>query len=199
MAVVVYHLYPNRLPGGFAGVDVFFVISGFLISDHLIREAAREGKVSFSRFYARRARRILPSALIVLVLVLSLLGTFTWTAIAEWETAFRQIFASALFFQNWQLALDNVDYLTAGAPPSVVQNYWSLAVEEQFYLFWPLVIWIAFRVLYRAPRIPVKSLAVLFSFVGLASFAFSVSFTVEDPVRASLSPQPVSGSSSSAH
>jgi peptidoglycan/LPS O-acetylase OafA/YrhL len=178
---------------------VFFVISGFLISDHLIREAAREGKVSFSRFYARRARRILPRALIVWVLVLSLLGTFTWTAIAEWETAFRQIFASALFFQNWQLALDNVDYLTAGAPPSVVQNYWSLAVEEQFYLFWPLVIWIAFRVLYRAPRIPVKSLAVLFSFVGLASLAFSVSFTVEDPVRASLSPQPVSGSSSSAH
>src|SRR5258708_30724768 len=111
--VVIYHLYPSVLPGGFAGVDVFFVISGYLITGHLWRGYA-QGKVGLAEFWGRRARRLIPAAALVL--------TVTWIAarIIEPATQFantaRQILASALYYQNWQLSSDAVDYFTSGNP-----------------------------------------------------------------------------------
>src|SRR3984957_14556344 len=139
--VVIYHLYPAALPGGFAGVDVFFVISGYLITGHLWRGYARTGKVGLDDFWGRRARRLVPAAVLVL--------TVTWIASRIIEPATQlantaqQILASALYVQNWQLSADAVDYLKSNDAATPVQHFWSLSVEEQFYLVWPLLFLIA--------------------------------------------------------
>jgi peptidoglycan/LPS O-acetylase OafA/YrhL len=139
--VVIYHLYPSLLTGGFAGVDVFFVISGFLITGHLLREYHKTGKVALLDFWGRRAKRLVPAAALVL--------TVTWVASRLLLPATRladtasQIRASALYFQNWQLAGNAVNYLKSDSAASPVQHFWSLSVEEQFYLGWPLLFLIA--------------------------------------------------------
>ncbi|MFC7877364.1 acyltransferase family protein [Isoptericola sp. NPDC057391] len=136
--VVVYHVRPDLLPGGFIGVDVFFVISGFLITGHLLREVRSTGRVSLAAFWAARARRILPAGLVVLAAV-ALTCTLVLPA-SEWAQVQRQLWASVLYVENWALASDSVDYLAAENAATPVQHYWSLAVEEQFYVLWPLVL-----------------------------------------------------------
>jgi peptidoglycan/LPS O-acetylase OafA/YrhL len=139
--VVLYHLYPSALPGGFVGVDVFFVVSGYLITGHLWRGYAKTGKVGLVDFWGRRARRLIPAAALVL--------TVTWIAARIVEPATQlantaqQILASALYFQNWQLASDAVNYLKSDDAATPVQHFWSLSVEEQFYIVWPLLFVIA--------------------------------------------------------
>jgi len=135
--VLFYHFWPARLSGGFIGVDIFFVVSGFLISSHMYREAASTGGVKIGRFWARRVRRLLPISL--LVLVVSLLASLAFLPKTVWTTTFRQIAASALYTQNWVLAGDAVDYSAADNAATLVQHYWSLSVEEQFYLAWPVI------------------------------------------------------------
>lgn len=148
--VVIYHLYPSLLPGGFAGVDVFFVISGFLITGHLLREYHKTGKVALLDFWGRRAKRLVPAAALVL--------TVTWVVSRLLLPATRladtasQIRASALYYQNWQLAWNAVDYLKSGSAASPVQHFWSLSVEEQFYLGWPLLFLLAALVALTARR-----------------------------------------------
>ncbi|GGF40005.1 acyltransferase family protein [Subtercola lobariae] len=138
LSVVLYHLWPLRLPGGFVGVDVFFAISGFLIIGHLMREVDRTGKVRLLPFWARRARRLLPASL--LVLAVTGLAILAFVPTVQWQQFFSEIAASALYVQNWLLAHNAVDYLAATNAPSPVEHFWSLSVEEQFYLVWPLVI-----------------------------------------------------------
>ena len=110
--VVIYHRYPSALPGGFAGVDVFFVISGYLITGHRWRGYAQTGTVSLAGFWGRRARRLVPAAALVL--------TVTWIASrvseppAQLAGTARQVLASALYYQNWPLSSDAVNYLTSG-------------------------------------------------------------------------------------
>jgi len=139
--VVIYHLYPSALPGGFAGVDVFFVISGYLITGQLWRGYAQTGKVGLAAFWGRRARRLVPAAALVL--------TVTWIASRVIEPATQlpntaqQILASALYYQNWQLSSDAVNYFKSGNVATPVQHFWSLSVEEQFYLVWPLLFLLA--------------------------------------------------------
>jgi peptidoglycan/LPS O-acetylase OafA/YrhL len=139
--VVIYHLYPSALPGGFAGVDVFFVISGYLITGHLWRGFAQTGKVGLADFWGRRARRLVPAAALVL--------TVTWIASRIIEPATQlantaqQILASALYYQNWQLSSDAVSYFKSDNAATPVQHFWSLSVEEQFYLVWPLLFLLA--------------------------------------------------------
>jgi peptidoglycan/LPS O-acetylase OafA/YrhL len=135
--VLIYHLYPSLLPGGFVGVDVFFVISGFLITGHLWRGYQRDGQVRLLDFWGRRARRLVPSAALVLV-VTWVVSRIVLPPGRLADTA-EQIRASALYFQNWQLAHDAVNYLTSGDAATPVQHFWSLSVEEQFYLIWPLL------------------------------------------------------------
>ena len=120
--VLVYHFWPARLTGGFVGVDVFFVVSGFLISSHIYREAASTGGVNIGRFWARRVRRLLPLSL--LVLLVSLVASLALLPKTVWTTTFRQIAASALYAQNWVLAGDAVDYSAADNAATLVQHYW---------------------------------------------------------------------------
>ena len=135
--VIIYHLWPSALPGGFAGVDVFFVISGFLITGHLLREYQKTGRIALVDFWGRRAKRLVPAAALVLA-VTWVASRFLLPATRLADTA-RQILASALYFQNWRLAWNSVDYLHSDSTATPVQHFWSLSVEEQFYLGWPLL------------------------------------------------------------
>jgi peptidoglycan/LPS O-acetylase OafA/YrhL len=136
--VVFFHLWPGVIRGGYVGVDVFFVISGYLITSHLFGELARHGRIRLGAFWSRRMRRLLPAAL--LVLTVTALATYLLVPSGLWVVHFREIIASALYGENWILAHDSVDYLNAENAASSVQHYWSLSVEEQFYVVWPLLL-----------------------------------------------------------
>ncbi|MGX7874964.1 acyltransferase family protein [Mesorhizobium sp. ORM6] len=131
--VVIFHLWPTALPCGYVGVDVFFVISGFLITGLLARTATAGGHAWLVTFYSRRVRRRLPVA--ILALLVTLAGTLSFLSKARWEETAIQVAASALYVQNWRLALQAVDYLGAAEPPSPVQHYWSLSIEERTLAF----------------------------------------------------------------
>ncbi|MBT1001394.1 acyltransferase [Paenarthrobacter sp. DKR-5] len=138
LAVVLYHFWPGRLSGGYIGVDVFFVISGYLITSHIYREIQTRSTLALGRFWARRVRRLLPASFFVLLV--SMAAVFLWVPATVWEVTARQLAASALYVQNWALATDSVDYSAQHNDASVVQHYWSLSVEEQFYFVWPLLV-----------------------------------------------------------
>lgn len=141
VAVLLFHLDPRWLPGGFLGVDVFFVISGFLITTLLVREHAREGRVDLRGFWTRRARRLLP-ALLVLVPSVILLAR-----VAESDLLVgigRQSLGALTFTSNWLEIAAGSDYFHSTAP-QLLMNLWSLAVEEQFYLVWPVVALVLLR------------------------------------------------------
>ncbi|WP_167434483.1 acyltransferase family protein [Mesorhizobium helmanticense] len=180
--VVVFHLWPDVLPGGYVGVDVFFVISGYLITSLLAQSATRDGRISLVAFYSRRIRRLLPAA--TLVLLATLCGTLVFLSKARWEETANQIIASALYVQNWRLASIAVSYLDADSLLSPVQHYWSLSIEEQFYIVWPLlmiaVIWLA-----RRWGLPLRrSLTAALSLVFTGSLIASVVLTRMDPAQA---------------
>ncbi|GIJ19895.1 acyltransferase family protein [Micromonospora lutea] len=136
--------------GGFVGVDVFFVISGFLITGLLMNEHGRTGRISFANFYRRRVRRILPLAVLVLVttyLASSLLFLGERVRSTAWDTLY-----AALFTANWRFAAAGTDYWQTDGPVSPLRHYWSLAVEEQFYLVWPIVLGLILGYLTRRIR-----------------------------------------------
>ena len=138
LGVMLWHAGLPIFPGGFTGVDVFFVVSGFLMTSLLLEESRTTGRVRLGRFYARRGRRLLPAALTALV------GTALLTVLVlprtRWYDVGGDILASATYLINWRLANRSVDYMDLERAPSPVQHYWSLAVEEQFYLLWPILI-----------------------------------------------------------
>jgi peptidoglycan/LPS O-acetylase OafA/YrhL len=135
--VVAFHAGIGLVSGGYVGVDVFFVLSGFLITGLLLDEAARTGTISLTGFYARRARRLLPLA--ALVLAATTAAVFLLLPAMDWAKVARQLVASALSMANWQFAAESTQYM-ADTDQSPVLHYWSLSVEEQFYLVWPLLI-----------------------------------------------------------
>ena len=133
--------------GGFVGVDVFFVISGFLITGHLVRELEQRGRIDLRAFWARRVRRILPSAVVV-ALVTAVAGLVLVPPLAHGELVEAAV-ASLLSVPNLYFASEGTDYL-AGTAPSPFQHYWSLGVEEQFYLLWPLLLLLVWRLGHRS-------------------------------------------------
>ncbi len=141
LAVVADHL-AGWPPGSFVGVDVFFVISGYLITGILVREFERRQTISFSGFYARRIKRILPAGLFVIGA--TLLATRVLAGSDRYHFAAKDAIAAALFFANWHFAASGVNYFNQSLPPSPLQHYWSLSVEEQFYFVWP---WLLLAVL----------------------------------------------------
>lgn len=186
LAIVLVLLYHAGLPvtGGFVGVDVFFVLSGFLITGLLVRELEQTGRISLSRFWARRARRLLPAAALVLVATAAL--TWLTAAVVDRRTFGLDIASAAGYVVNWRLAARSVDYLAEGTGVSPVQHYWSLAVEEQFYVLWPLLVllvgwWWHRRARRTGPR-GVLTVAILA--VVLPSFAWSVQQTATSPATA---------------
>jgi len=151
LLVVLYHVWPGRITGGYLGVDVFFVISGYLITGQLVRQLDGDGTPGFHRirlgdFWAKRIRRLLPAALLVLVVCAILM--LTLMPLSALPETFREIVASSLYYENWALVAESADYL-ANSGQSIVQHYWSLSVEEQFYVVWPLLLllvaWLAHR------------------------------------------------------
>lgn len=181
--VVLFHFWPEVLTGGFVGVDVFFVISGFLITDHLMREVERTGRIALPAFWARRARRLLPASL--LVVLFSAVAVLVWIPQVFWIQFFREAIASTVYVENWVLASDSVNYLAANNVPTEVQHYWSLSVEEQFYLVWPLLILAAIWLAYQFVGIGRRwAIAIVLAVVVTASLGFSIVTTATDPASA---------------
>jgi peptidoglycan/LPS O-acetylase OafA/YrhL len=185
LAVVLYHFWPARFSGGYVGVDIFFVISGFLITAHLMRELSATGTVRLGQFWARRARRLLPASLLVLLFCALVAMSPYLTPTSALPGEVREILASTFYVENWYLALNSADYLNHSGDPTTVQHYWSLSLEEQFYVMWPLIMllaaWLAVKWFGgRRRRTVIVSLAV----VSAASFVFCVVFTITDPAPA---------------
>ncbi|HSX67385.1 acyltransferase family protein [Nocardioides sp.] len=179
--VVVYHLTPMHLTGGFVGVDVFFVISGFLITSHLIARPPQVPR-DLLVFWGRRIRRLLPASL--LVLAVTVVASWAILPDTRWESTAQQAKAAALYVINWRLAGDAVDYLAAESAASPVQHFWSLSVEEQFYLGWPVLILLLGMLALATRRAPKACYALGLGAVVLASFAWSVHQTATNPAAA---------------
>ncbi len=139
--VVLYHAHAGLAPGGYAGVDVFFVISGFLITGQLVRELRTAGRISFLAFYARRARRILPAAMLTVIVTAVASGLLLNPLAAR--RALDDLLSAIYFGANVHFAAQGADYFNAGLSPSPIQHFWSLAVEEQFYIVWPLLLFVS--------------------------------------------------------
>lgn len=184
--VVLFHAHVPGLNGGYVGVDIFFVISGFLITGQLLSEAARTGRISLLDFYARRARRILPAATVVLLV--TVVAGYIWLGFIRASQVAQDAFWSAIFMANLHFATMQTDYLQSAAPPSPMQHYWSLSVEEQFYLAWPAGLLVVLLLLgRRRERLRTATAAVL-AVVIAASFAWSAIQTPYDGTWAYFSP-----------
>ena len=142
IAVVLYHADVPFMPGGFLGVDVFFVLSGFLIPSLLLVELDRTGRVDFGRFYLRRARRLLPALLAVLAVSAVLVATVAYDVAASFR---RDLPGALLYVSNWSNIVTQTSYFEFIGRPPILKHLWSLAIEEQFYLVWPAVAVFAYR------------------------------------------------------
>lgn len=167
LAVIVYHLNYNWAPGGLLGVGIFFVLSGYLITDLLIAEWARHGRLDMKSFWIRRARRLLPALLLLLILVVAWVAVFSPSQM----TAVRgDVPAAILYVSNWWLIFQDVSYFEKFGPPSPLGHLWSLAVEEQFYLFWPLLLAFGLHVVKR--RGPLIALTLAAATASALAMAF---------------------------
>ncbi|WP_141778572.1 acyltransferase family protein [Nocardioides albertanoniae] len=177
--VIAGHAGLSGFEGGFIGVDVFFVLSGFLITTLLLRETDRSGRVSISQFYARRARRILPAATATMLVVLA------YSAIVLPQTLTDEIAGdagwAAVFLANVHFAKEAVDYFSSSAP-SPFQHYWSLSVEEQFYVVWPLLILAV--ALWIPKKLRRRAITALAGLVAAVSLAWSIHLTATEPATA---------------
>ena len=177
--VVIYHLGAPWMRGGFLGVDVFFVLSGFLITTLVLDEVERTGGFSFRRFYARRARRLLPA----LGLLLVAMGGVAVAMPSEAAELRGDIAAAATYVSNWWQVFADRSYFEMVSRPPLLQHLWSLAIEEQFYLVFPLVVVVALRA-GRARVGQVAGVLALLSTVAMAVLAIRTSSPVpNDPSR----------------
>jgi peptidoglycan/LPS O-acetylase OafA/YrhL len=181
LLVVGFHLWPAQLTGGYVGVDVFFVISGFLITSHLLQR-------SFSRpadvldFWARRRRRLLPASVLVIIVTV-LVGTVVLPA-TQLLALGRDALASTFYFVNWLLASSAVDYLGAQDAPSPLQHFWSLSVEEQFYFVWPILIGVTLWLSSRRARSTTRSVVWVLSCFVAVFLVVSIYWTAVEPASA---------------
>lgn len=178
LSVLAFHTSVPGLAGGFTGVDVFFVISGYLITGLLVREAVTTGKIRLGEFFSRRARRLLPSAAVVLVAV-AVAGAWLTVPLRRTDLE-NDVVAAALSVVNWRFVQQRTDYLAAGQGESPLLHFWSLAVEEQFYLCWaPLLAGLALLVARAARRgRALRPLATaVTALLTLGAFALSLHWT----------------------
>jgi peptidoglycan/LPS O-acetylase OafA/YrhL len=186
LTVIAGHAGVPFLPGGFVGVDVFFVISGYLISGLLFREVLGSGRFSLSGFYARRARRILPAA--TLVTVVTVVASMLVLSLIDARQVVLDALWSAVFAANINFAQQDISYFSQGSGVSPLQHYWSLAVEEQFYVAWPLLLLLCLGLVRLARRgrpdqrrLPRRWVLLMLLAVTAGSFAWSVAQTTAEP------------------
>lgn len=184
--VVLDHVGLRGFSGGYVGVDVFFVLSGFLITGLLLSEARETGSVSLKRFYMRRARRILPAAL--LTLVVTDIAAYYLTNFVRAKQAIDDSIWTAFFAANIHFAHQATNYFDSGQPPSPLLHYWSLAVEEQFYLVWPALLGATFLVARALKRRGPLAAGVVAGVITVLSLIWSVHDTRVDPQGAYFSP-----------
>lgn len=182
--VLLYHAFGAPFTGGFVGVDVFFVISGFVITDVLLRERSDRGRISIPGFYARRVRRILPAA--TLVIVSTVAAAYRWLGFIAGNQIAEDGKWAAAFVANIRFALLGTDYFGEQLPPSPLQHMWSLGVEEQFYVVWP-ALFLVMVLVGRGLR-DRGALAVVLAIAMAASFAWSLVQTPVNPTWAYFSP-----------
>lgn len=180
LMIMVWHAGFNILPGGFVSLDVFFVISGFLITQLLVEELRTTGRLRLRRFYGRRAKRLLPAPTVVII-VTAFIALFVLPR-SEWmSTAFDIIF-TALYSMNWWLAAQSTDYFNQSTTQSIYEHFWSLSLEEQFYLVWPcLLAYVAMRSFQQGRRSLGPPLLIAFALIGIPSFAWSVYYSAVQP------------------
>lgn len=142
LAVVLYHLHFKSVDGGYLGVAIFFVLSGYLITDLLVNEWDKTGRIDLKGFWIRRFRRLIPALFIMLILVGTWITLFQRTFLVGLRS---EIVAAALYVSNWFYIAQDHSYFTSFAPPSPLQHMWSLAVEEQFYILWPIIMMIGLK------------------------------------------------------
>ncbi len=182
VAVIANHLF-GEPTGAYVGVDVFFVISGFLITGLMLRESDRTGSVSWVGFYRRRIRRIVPAA--TAVLAATAVGAAFLFSSARLDATLRDAGYAFLFASNWHFAAVGTDYFQQGLPPSPLQHFWSLAVEEQFYVVWPILVIAVLGLTLRGAaerRRAIRRvlLGAIFSVIAVASFGWAVVQTRDD-------------------
>ncbi len=185
LSVLLWHGGLTALPGGFVGVDVFFVISGFLITRLIVTEIEQTGRLSLIGFYGRRAKRLLPGAAVVLATTLVL--SYLFLPKTRWAETGWDVVSSGIYAVNWRLAERSVDYLASDQAPSAVQHFWSLAVEEQFYLAWPPLLLLAAALIRRSRRAGRSirgPLLVCMLLIAVPSLTWSIYLSSSDPGRA---------------
>ena len=185
LGILVFHAGLAPYSGGFVTLDVFFVLSGFLITTLLLREVAKTGTIDLVAFYVRRARRILPAA--TAAIAGTVLAAWLWLPpIDARDTAVDGVWA-ALFGANVRFAIEETDYFTQSDPPSPLQHFWSLSVEEQFYLVMPALLLVAVVLAHRALRRwggPNAGIVLALAIVTAVSFAWSVHASTASPESA---------------
>lgn len=179
LLVAAYHIWLGRISGG---VDVFLLLTGFFITASLFRMAETRGRVNLGVYFGRLATRLIPTA--GTVLLASALLTMAVVPAARWQATVEEIIASAFYYQNWKLAFTNTDYLTQDQPASIVQHFWSISIQGQFYVAWALLfivtLWITSRF-----REHFKAVAFIFFFaIFIVSLTYSVYSTAENNVWA---------------
>jgi len=170
LAVVYFHAFPEKLPGGFVGVDIFFVISGFLITQ-IIHENLKSDTFSFFDFYCRRIKRIFPS--LILVLAASFIFGWIFLIFDEFQQLAKHIMSAVTFTSNVTLWNESGYFDNSGETKPLL-HLWSLAIEEQFYVFWPLVLWVAWRIKFK--------LIAVAALLLMASFIFNISNIKNDEI-----------------
>ena len=169
LAVLLYHLGINWIPGGFLGVDLFFVISGYVITGLILDSISRSGTLDLRAFYLSRIRRLVPSLFAMVVMTLLYITTYAPETLRRFLSDLPYVFTGSM---NWALVNRKQDYFqTIGRPP-LLQHTWSLAVEAQFYLIWPLVLLFILRY-FGKKNISIAALAIALA-SGLALFIYSV-------------------------
>jgi peptidoglycan/LPS O-acetylase OafA/YrhL len=184
LLVVLFHADIPGVRGGYVGVDVFFVISGFVITGLLLRERETAGSTSFRSFYSRRARRIIPAASVVIIVTVLAAYIFIGSAAGRQSGVDGQW--AAVFLANFHFAAEQTNYLASQSPPSPLQNYWSLAVEEQFYIVFPTIF---FLVAGRFARTSLRArIGSVLTVAVIGSYVASILYTSANPASAFFSP-----------
>jgi peptidoglycan/LPS O-acetylase OafA/YrhL len=173
LLVAVYHIWIGSVSGG---VDVFFIVSGYLITTSLLSKMEREGRINIFEYLLGLAKRLFPIAFTVLLF--TTVFSFLILPKSVWKQTIPEIFSSAFYFQNWQLANTAVDYLAKDNVASPFQHFWALSIQGQFYVTWPLIIILAYFAARKIFKLPVrKTLLAVLSIIFTVSLSYSVYIT----------------------